>query len=246
MDDHQLAGHLADLAGRALLTLRDDSIAEGVHEWTLRDRGDQLAHDLLVEALTEHRPDDAVLSEEGTDDRKRLGAPRTWIIDPLDGTHYYPYPDSSEWAVHVALVEGGIPTAGAVAWPSMGRLYGTGVSAISTPLATDRELVVVSGRSNTYYASEVAQALKARLTSCGSAGVKAALVVGGQADVYVHASGLYEWDACAPAAVAEAAGLVARELDGGHLEYNKSRPTVEGLVICRPELADTVFETLAW
>lgn len=245
MDDHELSGHLAGLAGRALLQLRDDALAEGMHEWTLRDRGDRLAHDLLIAELEQHRPDDAVLSEEGTDNPSRLGAARTWIIDPLDGTQDYPYPNSTEWAVHVALVEDGAPTAGAVACPAMGRLYGTGVSAVKTD--TDRSpRVVVSARSNTYYSAQVAEALGARLTSCGSAGVKAALVVGGQADVYVHASGLYEWDACAPAAVAEAAGLIARELDGSPLVFNKPHPAVDGLVITRPEIAEIVFDTLEW
>jgi 3'(2'), 5'-bisphosphate nucleotidase len=203
-----------------------------------------LAHDLLIEQLTEHRPDDIVLSEEGRDDPVRLDAPRTWIVDPLDGTQDYPYRDSIEWAVHVALVEGGVATAGAVACPAMGRLFGTDVRAL--PVEVKRpQPIVITGRSNTYHGSRVAQALGGRLATCGSAGIKAALVIDGQADVYVHSSGLYEWDACAPAAVAEAAGFVVRSLEGEPLVFNKRRPTVDGLVISRPEFADAVFETLA-
>jgi 3'(2'), 5'-bisphosphate nucleotidase len=179
-------------------------------------------------------------------DRSRLGAPRTWIIDPLDGTQDYPYPNSAEWAVHVGLVENGVPTAGAVACPAMGRLYGTGLQALPSTADSRRAPIVISGRSNTYYGGQVAKALGARLTTCGSAGIKAALVIAGQADVYVHASGLYEWDACAPAAVARAAGLVVAELDGAELRFNKPHPTVDGLVICRPELAEAVFAALAW
>ena len=41
----------------------------------------------------------------------------------------------------------------------------------------------------------------------GSAGAKAMAVVRGEADVYAHAGGQYEWDSAAPAAVALAAGL---------------------------------------
>lgn len=245
MNDHELAGYLADRAGQALLQLRDESVRQHVHEWTLRDRGDRLAHDLLVEALAEHRPDDAVLSEEGTDDKSRLDAARTWIVDPLDGTQDYPYANSVEWAVHVALVEDGEATAGAVACPAMGRLYGTGVSALPSTTSEHRNPIVVTGRSSTYYARQVAQALGGTTTTCGSAGIKTALVIAGQADVYIHASGLYEWDACAPAAVAVAAGLVARDLDGELLRFNKPYPTVDGFVVCRPELADAVFDCLA-
>ena len=76
--------------------------------------------------------------------------------------------------------------------------------------------------------------------------MKTALVIGGEADVYVHASGLYEWDACAPVAVARAAGLLAFELDGSDFEFNKDYPVVRGLVIMRPELRDRVGGALGW
>ncbi len=245
MNDHELAGFLADRAGQALLALREEWLDGGSNPWDLRYQGDMLGHELLVEGLDQHRPDDSVLSEEGSDDRSRLNAARTWIIDPLDGTQDYPYRDSAEWAVHVALVEEGRATAGAVAVPGMHRLYGTDLSPV--PTAGERSSpLVVSSRSNTYLAADVADALGARLTACGSSGVKAMLVVGGDADVYVHASGLYEWDVCAPAAVAEAAGMTVRDLDGDVIEYNKSHPIVRGLVISRPEYAETVAESLDW
>ena len=245
MNDHELAGWLADQAGQALLDLRAQALDEGANAWDLRYRGDMLGHRILVDALAEHRPDDAVLSEEGADDRSRLDAARTWIVDPLDGTQDYPYHDSAEWAVHVALVENGTPTAAAVSVPGMRRLFGTDLDPVPTRPQRSSP-VVVSSRSNTYYAADVADALGARLTACGSAGVKAMLVVGGEADVYVHASGLYEWDTCAPAAVAAAAGMTVADLEGDPIEYNKAHPVVRGLVISRPEYAGQVAEALRW
>jgi len=71
------------------------------------------------------------------------------------------------------------------------------------------------------------------------------LVVGGVVDVYVHASGLWEWDVCAPAAVAAAAGLVVTDLDGEEIVYNKAQPMVRGLIISRPEYAATAQSTIA-
>ena len=58
-----------------------------------------------MELLAQHRPDDAVLSEEGKDDRVRLQRDRVWIIDPLDGTREFSEPPRDDWAVHVALWE---------------------------------------------------------------------------------------------------------------------------------------------
>ena len=44
--------------------------------------------------------------------------------------------------------------------------------------------------------------LDAELVPMGSAGAKAMAVVRGNADIYLHTSGQYEWDNCASAAVA--------------------------------------------
>lgn len=241
-DDHLLAAQLAAEAGVALMSFRDGK-GRGVDPWSLRDMGDQLAHDLLVEKLAQFRPHDIVLSEEGVEDRRRLKAARTWIIDPLDGTHDYPYTDSIEWAVHVALVEDGRATAGAVAVPGMGSVFSTRGSLLADREARDQPLVI-SGRSNGFLGGRVAQALDGRLTACGSSGVKAMLVVNGSVDVYVHGSGLFEWDVCAPAAVAEAAGLVVTDISGAEIRYNKSDPIVRGLVIARPEYAAAVRKAL--
>ena len=212
--------------------------------WVLRDQGDDLAHRLLVDALATHRPDDIVLSEEGAEDRRRLVSPRCWIVDPLDGTYDFPFPDSIEWAVHVALVEDSRPTAAAVAVPGMGKVFATD-DATGHAGRNGRDVpLVVSGRSSGYAAAAVADRLGGELTACGSAGVKAMLVVSGAVDVYVHASGLWEWDVCAPAAVAEASGLVVTDLDGEEIVYNKSRPIVRGLVISRPEFAEASLDAI--
>lgn len=245
-DDHELAARLAEKAGASLVALRDGD-GYSFDPWSLRDVGDQHAHDLLVGELSRHRPFDIVLSEEGAEDRRRLDADRTWIIDPLDGTHDYPFRDSIEWAVHVAVVEDGRPTAAAVSVPGMEAVFGTsgGVQQRYRDGRGERsQPLVISGRSSGYLASRVAAGLDAEFTACGSAGVKTMLVLTGAADVYVHGSGLFEWDVCAPAAVAESAGLVVTDIDGAPIEYNKPDPVVRGLVVSRPDLATTVRELL--
>jgi len=232
------------VAGATLVDLRDRTAAR-YDPWSLRDRGDQVSHDLLVERLGEHRPDDHVMSEEGAEDRRRLEAERCWIVDPLDGTYDYPFVDSIEWAVHVAVVENQRPTAAAVAVPGMGQVFATDrAEGPGERTARDKPLVV-SGRSTAYAAAAVADELGGQLTACGSAGVKAMLVVTGAVDVYVHSSGLWEWDVCAPAAVAEANGLIVTDIDGDEILYNKSRPIVRGLVIARPEYARAARSALA-
>jgi 3'(2'), 5'-bisphosphate nucleotidase len=66
-------------------------------------------------------------------------------------------------------------------------------------------------------------------------------VVLGDADVYAHSGGQYEWDSAAPVAVARAAGLHVSRLDGSPLVYNRPDPYLPDLLVCRPDLADAVI-----
>lgn len=243
MNDHELASYIAQKAGSKLLKLRNEALNSGMNSWVLRDRGDLEAHNLIIEELQFHRPNDFVLSEEGLDDRSRVKASRVWIVDPLDGSQDYPYSGSEEWAVHIALVENGKILAGAVSCPSLGRNYSTAMTFPPMRKVSESKLVI-SNRWNSYQAAYVAEAMGARLASCGSAGIKASLVLGGEADIYIHNSGLYEWDVCGPVAVARAAGLSACQLDGSDFMFNKEMPVIRGLVISHPELIQDALSIL--
>ena len=84
----------------------------------------------------------------------------------------------------------------------------------------------------------VAEALGCDAVRLGSAGAKAMSVVLGEADIYVHDGGMYQWDSAAPAAVALAAGFHASRLDGSPIIYNDPDPWLPDFIVCRPELAD--------
>src|SRR5258705_13909636 len=124
--DHEVATDVATRAGEVLLKLRA-GVGPTSHDWwSLRDEGDWSAHQFIVEALHELRPDDKVLSEEGIEDRTRLGAPRVWIVDPLDGTREFGEPGRTARAVPVALGgRKGQPIAGAGAIPAGGTTVST-------------------------------------------------------------------------------------------------------------------------
>jgi 3'(2'), 5'-bisphosphate nucleotidase len=244
-DDHDLAERLAREAGTVLFELRERLASKGRSRYHIEQSGDVAGHDFLVEELSNARPADTVLSEEGHDPRHRLDSERVWIVDPLDGSSDYGQHHSAEWAVHVALVEAGRASAAAVALPALDVVYGTG-RPHTVPDRGDRRPIVVAGRSRVHYDGVlVAEALDADLATCGSAGVKAMTVVRGETDVYIHAGPLYEWDACAPAGVALSSGLHVSGADGSELVFNQSRPVVPGLLICQPEFAEPVVAALA-
>ncbi len=243
--DHHLAARLATEAGRLLLELRHRAAADEATAASLRDDGDRSAHAFLVQALAEARPQDAVLSEEGAEDGRRLGAERVWIVDPLDGTREFAEPPRTDWAVHVALVVAGSPVAGAVALPAQGVTLGTAEPPPPPPAHGGPPRLIVSRSRPPAAALALAGALGGELVTMGSAGAKAMAVVQGGADIYAHAGGQYEWDSCAPVAVAAAAGLHVSRIDGSTLVYNRPDPWLPDVLICRPELADAVLAALA-
>lgn len=245
-DDHRLARDLADAAGVLLLSIRAEALGGDASSAAARElgaRGDAAAHRLLVDRLAELRPDDAVLSEEATrsehEDVSRLDADRVWIIDPVDGTREYGE-GRTDWAVHVALVEDHVPTAGAVALPGLGITLATDRPP-PLPASVDPPRVVVSRTRPPAVATDLAIALDAQLVELGSAGAKVMAVLRGDADVYVHAGGQYEWDSAAPAAVALAAGAHASRIDGAALEYNQKDPRLPDILVCHPVSASTLL-----
>ncbi|MEQ8840459.1 MAG: 3'(2'),5'-bisphosphate nucleotidase CysQ [Acidimicrobiales bacterium] len=244
-EDHQIAADLAGEAGRLLVELRDRLAAADTPPAVLKAEGDRQAHELLMARLAELRPNDAVLSEEGKDDPARLAATRTWIVDPLDGTREFSEVPRTDWAVHVALVENHRPIAGAVALPALDTVLSTGAPATLSDSPAVPPRMIVSRSRPPAAATHVAAVLGAELVEMGSAGAKTMAVIRGECEIYAHSGGQYEWDSCAPVAVAAAAGCHVSRIDGSELLYNQEDPYLPDLLVCRPELAAAVLEALA-
>ena len=242
--DQQLASRVATEAGTMLVELRDELVAEGIHYWDLKDEGDVAGHRYIMSALTSARPDDVILSEEAADNRRRLNAERVWIIDPIDGTNEFAEHPRHDWAIHIALWEAGELTAASVALPTLGVTFDASPAAVVPPSTRARPLLVTSRSRNPYCAVMVANALGCDVARLGSAGAKAMAVVMGEADIYVHDGGMYQWDSAAPAAVAQAAGFHVSRIDGSPLVYNDPDAWLPDLLVCRPELAEPVLRAL--
>ncbi len=237
--DGQLATRLATEAGAILLELQRSGTASGKE---LGQLGDAQANAYLMKALRSARPHDAILSEEECDDSARLSHDRVWIIDPLDGTREYSE-GRSDWAVHVALSIGGAAADGAVALPGLGITLSADLPSTLQAAQTPLRMVVSRSRPAPE-ATRVAEALGAILVPMGSAGAKAMAVVRGEADIYLHTGGQYEWDNCAPIAVAQAAGLHCSRIDGSPMQYNNSNTYLPDLLICHKENVVDVMAAL--
>ena len=257
--DVELATRVAKLAGQLVLELRESfGVVEPddkARRKQLKDDADRAAHDLIVGELAQHRPGDAVLSEEGIDQAQRADADRVWIVDPLDGTAEYGK-GLADFAIHIALWErsetddSGLAV-GVVDLPAAGITRTTADLPVEVPaLDGDRAVRLVVSRSRPpalagagleRFAAQLADAgvteHGVEVVNVGSAGAKVAELLAGRADAYVHDSGFYEWDVAAPLAVAQHYGLATGHLDGSVVTFNHRPPWVADLVVCLPGLA---------
>lgn len=239
--DAELAAQLAAAAGRILIEVRESGLFQGK---ALGSAGDEVSNRFLLHALRAQRPDDGVLSEESRDTLTRREKSRVWIIDPVDGTREYGE-ERDDWAVHVGLAIDGEAKVGAVALPGLNGgvvLRSDRIAALPEPAAAPR--LVVSRTRPAKEALAVADAIGGELIAMGSAGAKAMAVVRGQAEIYLHSGGQYQWDNCAPVAVAKAHGLHCSRIDGSPLIYNGPDTELPDLLICRTQWAEQVQSAL--
>jgi 3'(2'), 5'-bisphosphate nucleotidase len=222
--------------------------------YDLGDAGDRRANTLILDRLREHRPGDAILSEEAVDDLSRVRADRVWIVDPVDGTREFSTRGRTDWAVHIALWQrtGGVAgaaaaepsgeiTDAAVGLPAVGEVYRTDTVTPPPPRDSGPIRIATSRHRPPTLLWWLRDMLDVELVGIGSAGAKAMAVVRGDVDAYIHAGGQWEWDSAAPAGVVMAAGLHASRLDGSPMRYNRPDPYLPDFVMCRPELADTLL-----
>ena len=123
-----LACEVAVAAGRLLIGSggRPEVVATKSSPTDVVTEADQAAEALIRDLITEKRPGDRILGEEGGETGSRGGtggrSDVRWIVDPLDGTVNYLY-GLPDWAVSVAAEVDGTVVAGAVFVPRRDELY---------------------------------------------------------------------------------------------------------------------------
>jgi 3'(2'), 5'-bisphosphate nucleotidase len=253
--DAEFSRDIAVEAGVLLMSLREsygqvDPADRGRIE-SLRAEGDRLSHELLASRIAEFRPNDALLSEEGVDDRARLTAERVWIVDPLDGTREFGE-GRSDFAVHVALWDAGAQQVQAATVDLPGQATTRSmldIDPVIAALPTDRPIRLVASRSRApKNLADIVRLLEEGLRQAGvpclgvevldvgSVGAKVNELLSGRAEAYVHDTGFYEWDVAAPYGVAQHYGFSPSHWDGNAVVFNQMPPYVANLVVAHPDL----------
>lgn len=203
-----------------------------------------------------------VLSEETIDDNNRLSAQRIWIVDPLDGTKDF-IAKTGEFSIMIGLVEDNKPILGIVYQPANGSFFYAikNHGAFLENYLGESKRISVSKENKIHNArmllsrhhilsKELECARKLGVSSqiqCGSAGVKAAIVAQGNAEIYVNAGDKTgEWDVCAADILIREAGGRITDIYGKDLFYNKRIPRQNyGFVISNGLIHEMVVKELA-
>lgn len=187
---------------------------------------DRASEELIYKRLTEARPDDGFLGEEGASAESSSGV--TWVVDPIDGTVNFLY-DIPQYAVSIAARRGEEVVAGVVVNVATGEAFsavrGGGAYVDGTPLSV-REVVPMEQRlvgTGFNYVAEVrslqAAAVGTMLASVrdvrrlGSAALDLCALAAGRLDAYVE-EGLNPWDMDAGGLIATEAGARLATLPG--------------------------------
>ena len=220
---------------------------------------DRRASELIVAGLAASFPDDPIISEELEPAPGALGAPRFWLVDPIDGTKDFIRGEDG-YSVMIALVCDGKPTVGVVYQPVLDRLfYGTPGGALmtyqgeTTPLAVSQIAAAADVRlvaSKSHRSPDIDRVKQqlgvANELNIGSVGVKLCVIAAGMRDLYVNpATRTKAWDTCAPEAILVPAGGRLSDLFGNPIDYTKELAHRRGLVASNGRVHDEVIAKLA-
>lgn len=221
---------------------------------------DYASEKLVIDAIRERYPGDAILAEESgehagvlRDDGSHNG--RLWVIDPLDGTVNYangiPF-----YCVSIGLVVDDQPSVGVVFDPARDDLYdavadgparldGHPITASSKEALSDYVVsLAVIGSGGLSRERRIAPRIRIH-RRMGSAALALAYVANGRFDAFVQNGGLSPWDVAAAGLVAERSGAVVTNVTGGQWWTPKVRGPRTSVVAAPAAQHGALLEMLA-
>lgn len=260
-DELAFATDLARRAGAILLASYER--VETIDYKSKRDvvtDADYASERLVIDAIKDRYPDDAILAEESGEHAGVLrddgsGNGRTWVIDPLDGTVNYangiPF-----YCVSIGLVVDDRPAVGVILDPARDDLYtatvdgpacldGTPVTASTKRTLSDYVVsLAVIGRGGLSRERRIAPQIRIH-RRMGSAALALAYVSNGRFDAFVQNGGLSAWDVAAAGLIAERSGARVTDLVGGPW-WDPGRSSASmSIVAAPPRHHGTLLELLA-
>jgi myo-inositol-1(or 4)-monophosphatase len=237
-----LAAEAAQMAGGLLLERaragREREVASKSTPTDLVSEADLASQQAIREILSERRPEDGFVGEEGGEQTAGGNTGLDWVVDPLDGTVNFLF-GIPQWSVSVAVRDRAGVLAGAVYDPNRDELFTAmragrptlsgpegeieliGPGSLERTQSGDSEMARAMVATGLAYDAQVREAqarVLARLVGqvrdirrFGSAALDLAWTAAGRYDAYFERS-VKQWDVAAGTLICERAGLEVLEL----------------------------------
>ena len=207
-----------------------------------------LAIDAFLKAeLQQARPDYGWLSEESVDDPARLERPRTFVVDPIDGTVAF-MKGRPHFTICAAIVERGRPLAGTVFNPARDECF---TAQLGQGARLNGEPIHVGGTGEIAGLRLLGDRKlflewpPMQIESFSSIAYRIVLVAAARFDAMISLTMKRDWDlAAADIILAEAGGLVVGA-DGGTLSYNQPQALQGATIAAGPKLIGPLLAELA-
>ncbi len=237
-------------AGSLALKLRREGLTTDYKPGDSPVTNADLATDaLLTQLLRSARPDYGWLSEETADNRQRLTATRTFVVDPIDGTRSF-LKDKPWWSVCIAVVEAGRPTAAVVFAPDVDEAYaattgggatlnGKGIAASDRTVLED--CAMVGDQAMFDHPAWPIPWPTMRVVSRNSTAYRMCLVAAGSFDATTTLAPKADWDLAAAELIAIEAGAICCDHKGRGFIYNREVAQQPSLVCAGQGLAPLIL-----
>jgi len=224
---------------------RDAFIEDDDNIWD-KDKGhlvtdtDIAVNNYLLKKLRDARPEYGWLSEETKDDFSRHACPRTFVVDPIDGTRAF-IDRSPNFAVSVAIIENGKSVVAALYNPLKDELYTAtlgGGAALNDKSIKASECGQIKGCKMVGYPRKFRRLdwPEMEVQVANSMAYRIALVASGQADATVSFTPKSDWDLAAAELIAQEAGAIVTDLKGENFRYDQTSTSEFGVICAGPKL----------
>ncbi|WP_427452619.1 inositol monophosphatase family protein [Litorimonas sp. WD9-15] len=201
---------------------------------------DIAVNDYLLETLRAARPGYGWLSEETKDDHSRHACPRTFVVDPIDGTRAF-IDRTPNFAVSVAVIEKGRSIAGVVFNPMKDEFF---EASLGGGAWLNGEHINASDPASIENINMVGYPRKFRrlgfpdmnVTVANSMAYRMVLVACGKADATIAFTPKSDWDVAAASLIANEASAVVTDIRGEVPHFDTESTSGLGVICAGPTL----------
>jgi len=207
---------------------------------------DIAVNDFLLEALRAARPDYGWLSEETKDDQSRHACPRTFVVDPIDGTRAF-IDRTPNFTVCVAVIEKGKSVAGVVYNPLKDEMYEAhlgGGARLNGKTVTVSDPTKIDGIRMVGYPRKFRKLdfPDMSVSVANSMAYRICLIVGGEADATIAFTPKSDWDVAAASLIATEAGAIVTDIRGEPPHFDTESTSGLGVICAGPRLHALLVE----